>query len=417
MPSPGDVLTLTIERPAVGGRMIARHDGAVVLVAGAIPGERVDAVVERVQRGTIFARTVRVVEASPDRVDVDPRRRCAGHVLAHVSAGRQARLKSEMVADAFRRLGRLDVGVVPVESGPAEGYRTRARVHVRRGRWGFFEEGTHELCAIAEAGQLSEASAAHLDRLAADVAPVVGTDGAEIEWAESVDGAQRVAHVHALGRPRGGVPSPRDGVHGVWWSEARSPNGQTAWGDPFVVDRLAAADGATRPVRHHVRSFFQGNRFLLQRLVDEVARRVTGTSVADLYAGVGLFGVRLAADGRRVVAVEGDRWAAADLEANRAGVVGLTALHAPVEQALGRGLVPAVQTVVVDPPRAGLAPEVADGLAARDVAEIVYVSCDPATLARDARRFVEAGFRLGDARAFDLFPRTGHVETVVTLTR
>lgn len=417
MPAPGDVLTLTIERPAVGGRMIARHDGAVVLVAGAIPGERVEALVERAQRGTVFARTVRVLDASPDRVDVDPRRRCAGHVLAHVSTERQVRLKGEMVADAFRRLGRLDVGVVPVEHGPADGYRTRARVHVRRGRWGFFEEGTHELCAIADARQLSEPSAAHLDRLAADVAPVVGADGAEIEWAESLDGATRVAHVHALGRPRGGVPSPRDGVHGLWWSEARSPNGQTAWGDPIVRDALAASNGVRLHVRHHVRSFFQGNRFLLQRLVDEVVRRVSGASVADLYAGVGLFGVRLAGEGRHVVAVEGDRWAAADLEANRQGVTGLAALHAPVEQALGRGLVPAVQTVVVDPPRAGLAPEVTEGLAARDVAELVYVSCDPATLARDVRRLVDAGFQLGDVRAFDLFPRTGHVETVVTLTR
>lgn len=417
MPVPGDMLTLAVERPAVGGRMIARHEGAVVLVAGAIPGERVEALVERAQRGTLFARTVRVLDASPDRVDVDPGRGCAGHVLAHISAARQTRLKGEMIADAFRRLGRADVGVVPVESGPADGYRTRARVHVRRGRWGFFEEGTHELCAIAEAGQLSEPSAVLLDRLAADVAPVVGSDGAEIEWAESVEGTTRVAHIHALGRPRGGVPGPREGIHGLWWSEARSPQGQTAWGDPLVVDRLATSAGATVPVRHHVRAFFQGNRFLLQRLVDEVARRVTGASVADLYAGVGLFGVRLAADGRRVFAVEGDRWAAADLDANRAGLADLTALHAPVEQALGRALVPAAQTVVVDPPRTGLAPEVIAGLVAREVAEIVYVSCDPATLARDVKRFVDAGFQLGDVRGFDLFPRTGHVETVVTLTR
>lgn len=417
MPAPGDCLTLTIERPAVGGRMIARHDGAVVLVAGAIPGERVEALVERAQRGTVFARTVRVLEASPDRVDVDPRRRCAGHVLAHVSAPRQAQLKGEMVADAFRRLGRVDVGVVPVESGPSEGYRTRARVHVRRGRWGFFEDGTHELCAIADAGQLSDSSAALLDGLAGEVAPVAGSDGAEIEWAESVDGGTCVAHVHALGRPRGGVPGPREGIHGLCWSEARAPLGQTAWGDPFVVDRLATAAGGTILVRHHVRAFFQGNRFLVKRLVDEVAGRVTGLSVADLYAGVGLFGVRLAADGRRVFAVEGDRWAAADLEANRTGLDGLTALHAPVEQVLGRGLVPDVDTVVVDPPRAGLGAHVPDGLAARRLGEIVYVSCDPATLARDVRRFVERGFRLGAVRAFDLFPRTGHVETVVTLTR
>lgn len=420
MPAPGERLTLAIERPAVGGRMIARLDGAIVLVAGAIPGERVEAIVERAQRGTVFARTVRVLEASADRVDVDPRRQCAGHVLAHVRAERQAGLKAEMIADAFRRIGRVDVGVVPVATGPAGGYRTRARVHVRRGRWGFFEDGTHELCAIADAGQVRDDSVALLDALCAEIAPAAGADGAEVEWAESLDGAQRVAHVHLLGRRRVAPLPARPGLDGLWWSSEASPIGQAAFGTPFVVDEVRGANGRILPVRHHVRAFFQGNRYLLQALVDDVAGRVTAGDVADLYSGVGLFGLRLAADGHLVHAVEGDRWAAADLAVNAAGPAAsgrLTAHQATVERAVGAGRLPAVETVVVDPPRTGLAPEVTAALTAEPIRAMVYVSCDPATLARDVRRCLEAGFTLGAVRGVDLFPGTGHVETVVTLTR
>ena len=146
----GETLTLDIERPAVGGRMIARHDGRVVLVAGAIPGERVDARIDRVQRQLAWADTTRVVTPSPDRVDVPPGLTCGGQVLAHVSEARQRALKAEMIADALTRIGKLTLdGPIAMYGGPADGYRTRARVHVRSGRAGFFDEGTHHVCALA----------------------------------------------------------------------------------------------------------------------------------------------------------------------------------------------------------------------------------------------------------------------------
>jgi tRNA/tmRNA/rRNA uracil-C5-methylase (TrmA/RlmC/RlmD family) len=426
----GDTLTLDIERPAVGGRMIARHEGAVVLVAGAIPGERVRARVERVHRGTVFARTTEVVEASPDRVPADARLSCGGHVLAHVAAARQAALKAEMIADAFRRIGRIGLGEIPVERGPEDAYRTRARVHVRERRWGFFEAGTHELCSIAGSRQLSEASAAILDRLCAAVATATVDGSSEVEWAETVDGSRRVAHVSVTARHRVLPVTECPGVDALWWSDTRRPAGTSVWGDPVIVDRLATTRAGSVGVQHHVRSFFQGNRFLLQALVDDVAERLgaaqpTGrggkldapATLADLYAGCGLFSMRLAADGWTVEAVEGDRWAAADLAANATRQAGVRAHHAPVERAIGDGTLRTAQAVIVDPPRAGLPGDVVDGLCALPARRLVYVSCDPATLARDVRRFVDGGFALGGARAFDLFPRTAHVETIVTLTR
>jgi len=386
-------------------------------VAGAIPGERVTARVERVQRRTVFARTVEVLEASPDRVDADAGLACGGNVFAHIAAPRQAALKAEMIADAFRRQGRLEIDAVPVATGPADGYRTRARVHVRRGRWGFFAEGSHALCDVTASRQLRAESAAVLDRLCAAVAADPNAE-AEVEWAESVDGTRTVAHVALTSAGAAFSLAPVEGLDGASWSDARGRTRQ-AWGDPFIIDTLALIGGAAPSVnvRHHVRAFFQGNRFLLQGLVDDVVARVTAPVVADLYAGVGLFSLVLAAQGRAVEAVEGDDWAAGDLQANGGPTGRVHVHHRPVEAYVQRTRLDAFGTVIVDPPRAGLTPAVTTALVGARVPRVVYVSCDPATLARDVRLFVDGGYAASDARAFDLFPRTAHVETVLTLTR
>lgn len=419
MTTPGTVLTLQIERPAVGGRMIARHDGAVVLVAGAIPGERVTARVERVQRRTLWARVVDVLEPSPDRVACDAAVACGGNVLAHVAPARQRALKAEMLADAFRRIGRLELPDTPVAGSPADGYRTRARVHVRGGRWGFFEEGTHTLCDVTGSCQVSAESGAVIDRLGAAVARAGAGTSAEIEWAETAGGASRAAHI-TLERADGKAMAALGriaGLDGASWSAMDREKEHLLWGDVHLVDRIDGPGLAGVPVLHHARSFFQGNRFLLQPLVDDVGRRLAGDRVLDLYAGVGLFSVAAAAAGKTVIAVEGHDTAADDLRRNAAAYPALTYRHAAVEHEVGLAAAARTDTVVVDPPRTGLSADVSRALAAGGVPRIVYVSCDPATLARDARVLVDAGYRLTDARAYDLFPRTGHVETVLTLDR
>ena len=125
-----DLITLTVEKPVAGGRMLARHEGAVVLVGGALPGEVVEARVERVQRGTAWAQTTRVLTASAGRVG-EPNL-CGGCVLAHASYPLQLQLKQQIVVDAFRRVARMPLeGEVSVVASPAEGYRMRARLHVR----------------------------------------------------------------------------------------------------------------------------------------------------------------------------------------------------------------------------------------------------------------------------------------------
>ena len=136
----------------------------------------------------------------------------------------------------------------------------------------------------------------------------------------------------------------------------------------------------------------------------------------DLYAGVGLFALAAAGAGHRVTAVEGDPVSAADLVDNATAQGAVAVVHGAVEAHLASRRAE-VGTAIVDPPRTGLSAEAVTGLLAWAPARVVYVSCDPATLARDLRRCLDAGYRLGTVRGFDLFPRTGHVEAVATLER
>ncbi len=418
MTAPGARLTLDIERPAVGGRMIARHDGAVVLVAGAIPGERVTVVVERVQRRTIWARVVEVIVASPDRVAAGAHMTCGGNVLAHVNEVRQRALKAEMLADAFRRIGRMDLGPVSIVASPAAGYRTRARVHLRGGRFGFFEEGSHTLCDIAASQQMSEGSAANIGILCEALWRAGAGANAEVEWAETADGTRAGAHVTlaAADPARMAAVTRVAGISAVSWSATDREKEHVLWGDVRLTDHIAVGGHAV-PVVHHARSFFQGNRFLLQPLVDDVVGRMWGSRVLDLYAGVGLFSVAAAAAGKTVRAVEGHAAAAEDLRRNASGHPLLTYRHNAVEDELGSVTAEHADTVVVDPPRTGLSAAVSRALGTSSVPRIVYVSCDPATLARDARLLVDAGYDMSEATAFDLFPQTAHVETVLTFRR
>src|SRR5215212_10437211 len=128
----GQTVSLTIEKPAAGGRMIARHEGQVVLVAGAIPGERVRARIDRIGKGVAYAETIDLESGSPDRREFAGDRLCGGCLYSHMTYGRQLEIKSQVIADAFHRIGRMPLrATVTVAASPEEGYRMRARLHVR----------------------------------------------------------------------------------------------------------------------------------------------------------------------------------------------------------------------------------------------------------------------------------------------
>jgi 23S rRNA (uracil1939-C5)-methyltransferase len=164
----GEELRLRIDKPAAGGWMIARQDGEVVLVSGAIPGETVVARIERSGKGVVYARALSIADPSPDRREPFTDPLCGGCLYAHVAYPRQLTIKSEVIADAFARIARLALpaGIVVAES-PLDGYRMRARLHVRAGRIGSFREGSHDICDARATRQLLNGTADVVDRLAA----------------------------------------------------------------------------------------------------------------------------------------------------------------------------------------------------------------------------------------------------------
>jgi 23S rRNA (uracil1939-C5)-methyltransferase len=410
----GQTVTLTIEKPAAGGRMIARHDGQIVLIGGAIPGERVRARVERLGKGVAYAQTTDVESASADRRDVAGDPLCGGCLYAHVAYPRQLDIKSQVIADAFHRIGRMPLrDAVTVAASPEAGYRMRARLHVRGGRIGFFREGTHEVCDPRQTCQLLPASCDALDRLGAAL-HASGIDGVrELDLSENVDASERVVFLDAAPAIDSRAVERLGQVAG-FSGVVTTFGGQ---GDSHVTDRLIVG-GTPVSLRRHVLAFFQGNRHLLASLVSHIVGQLPdGASIVDLYAGVGLFAVSAAVSREvSVTAVEGDRIAAADLDANAiAAGTGVVAVHQAVEDFLRRP--PSASAVIVDPPRTGLSRDALAGVVRLNAARLIYVSCDVATLARDARQLLDAGYTVVRIDAFDLFPNTPHVETVVVFDR
>lgn len=430
-----ETVTLVLEKAVAGGRSLARLDGRVVLVSGGIPGERVRAAIERTGKGLAFARVVEVDDASPDRIEPPSDPRCGGLAFAHVAYHRQLTLKCAIVEDALARIGGLrELPPIEVAASPERQWRLRARLHVSGRRVGFFLEGTHTLCDAAPSGQLVPGLLALAEDTMARLQPPVVACVEAMVVTETLAGDRQAVHLE-LARPL-----PR---HGPVWVEgedkaqatATRPAGVSAAlagsrhpvtiaGDPHVRESLVALgvpEGAEIGLVRHAASFFQGNRALLPHLVAHVTAAVRGHSaLVDLYAGVGLFGLAAtAATGVPATLVEGDPVSAEDLVTNAASFGSQArAVRGDVETFVrDRRDWPDGACVIVDPPRTGLAPTVVEGLSAAAPPRLVYVSCDPATLARDLRALTAAGLRLASLRVFDMFPVTAHVETVAVLER
>ncbi len=418
----GPSIELAIERPAAGGRMLARHRGKVILVAGAIPGERVRATVERSERDVAYAAVAEVLEASRDRRRITGDPRCGGHVYGHIAYARQCDLKRQVIADALRRIGGVllekPVDVVP---SPEHGYRMRARLHVQGLRVGFLREGTHDVCDAAGTGQLLPATVAVLERVRTRLPLIRAARPTAIDVTETLSGDRRAIHVTVAGPYDTAVThlGELSGVCGLSVGAAADDCPVTVIGDSHVADPFDQLLGG-RPcrageLRRSPRAFFQGNRYILPELVTRVVDAAGPDPVIDLYAGVGLFALTLVATGRNgVTAVEGDPRAAGDLDRNAGAWRGaVRVVHAPVEEYLSGA--PRAGTVIVDPPRTGLSRLALDRVVRLGAERLVYVSCDVATFARDLKRLLTAGYSMTYLTAFDLFPNTAHIELVSVL--
>ena len=424
----GSEITLEIEKAVAGGRMLARHEGRVVLVWGAIPGERIRAQVERAGRGVLYAEASEILARSADRRDAGPDWRCGGNVFAHIAYERQRGLKADIIRETLRRIGHVPVAAPPeVVASPERGYRMRTRLHAQSSQLGFFREDTHQLCDVASTGQLLPETVEWI----AAAEGVLTRDRLEglaaIEIAENIPGKERACHLEL----HSGVDAApflslveAGFLTGLSAERADRMGVERLAGVPSVSDVLHCREGdptSELRLRRDARAFFQGNRFLLEPLARHVVGLVPPGPVVDLYAGVGLFGLSLAAAGAEdVTLVEGDPTSGADLMANaepcgprvavdRRSVESFLRTAGPL-----RGTRP---TYVVDPPRTGLSTEALAGVVNSQPARIIYVSCDIATLARDTRGLLDAGYELGGLTGIDLFPNTAHVETIATFSR
>jgi tRNA/tmRNA/rRNA uracil-C5-methylase (TrmA/RlmC/RlmD family) len=416
-PLDGAIVTeVIVDGFAHGGEGVGRIDGKVVLVAGALPGERVRVTVTEDHPRWSRADLVEVLIPSPDRV-IPPcpvADDCGGCDLQHVDPSAARALRTRVVREQLARLGGFgDAAAALVADcravGPDLGYRNHVQLHASPdGRLGFHRAGSHEVVPIDHCPVADDAINAALTVFGAD------------------SGAKALA-LRALGGPVTATVTPGDGAVSL------PPDVPTlalrqADGKPVVVRGDGAAVVSVGGVTLHVPldAFFQVNSAGTEALITQVreaAGEVAHRDVWDLYAGVGLFSLPLAADGAHVLAVESVPSAAAALDrAAKEQELDVRVLTERVEhvtrRAAGgdRSLDPP-EIVIADPPRAGLGRQVITDLGRLAPSRLVLVSCDVASFARDARDLLAQGLRLVRAVPLDLFPMTHHVEIVATFVR
>ena len=416
----GDEVEVLAGPIAHGGFVVARHEGRVLFVRHAIPGERVRVRVTEGGEGDSYLRAdaVEVLDASPERVDppcpyAGPGL-CGGCDFQHVRVPEQRRLKAAVVQEQLRRLAGIDreVTVEPVP-GDVDGLRWRTRTEFAvdgSGRAGMRRHRSHDVLPVDDCLIASE--------------QVVGTGVLQGHW---------------VGEKAVDVVAPSHGSPVV----VRVPTGTED--APVVTERLAAR-GLTRDFDVSARGFWQVHPGAAATFVDAVIdglRPQPGERCLDLYAGVGVFASALAvAVGERgqVVAVESDATAVAQARVNVEPTPWVHYVQGRVDHVFGvestgrvagprRGrrrpaprrphsdLPPSADVVVLDPPRTGAGKAVVEAVVALDPRALAYVACDPAALARDTAYLQERGYALGSLRAFDAFPMTHHVECVAIFER
>ena len=394
---PGDQVVLEVGAVAHGGHCVARHEGRVLFVRHGLPGETVRVEITQVGRKGRFLRAdvVEVLAASPDRrpAPCPVARSCGGCDWQHATVPAARRLKEQVVREAMSRFAGIELGsefaVLPVadpdqaetaESAAGLGWRTRGTLSVDlTGSAGFLAHRSHTVVTAGQCPQLH---------------PRLAPLGLfERTWPVGT----RVGFV----APSGGEPQAFD-IAVPPGEPIREESGGRTW--------AVAADG-----------FWQVHPGAAQALVMQVRRLLApqpGERLLDLYAGVGLFGLSLAAvpDGQlQVTLVEGDRRACELAEIN-AGQQPATIVRANVERWAARpGALQDADLVVLDPPRTGAGAAVTGAIAAAGPRAVAYVACDPVALARDVATFAEGGYALREIVALDLFPTTHHVECVALL--
>ncbi|MBI4482997.1 MAG: class I SAM-dependent RNA methyltransferase [Acidobacteria bacterium] len=413
-----------IEKLVHGGSGMGRLNGRVVFAPWTAPGDLVSLESWQEKKDYFHAERVRVVEPSSERraAPCPHFGVCGGCHWQHLKYDSQARWKREIFRETLlRALGEeFPFDLIP---SPEWGYRRRVRLQIGRAAGnnflGFFRGGTHEPFRVEECGVLTGPLQELLPRLQ--------------QWIHAVPVSLRGSELEALQCDDRTLVRVEVGTQKQLAALQKRLSFWDLGGTVLSVGRGAgqASSSAAAAItvggfRYRVSpgTFFQANAHLTEELVRSVLDQLRGRGkpVLELYSGAGLFTVPVASSGREVVAIEEDPVACADARWNLrvAGVSDAAVVCEKADRWLARqppAEVGRFESVLLDPPRTGLGPAVLQQVLKLQACHIIYVSCDPATLARDLRRFRQGGYRLARLRAFDFFPQTYHLEAIAALER
>jgi 23S rRNA (uracil1939-C5)-methyltransferase len=436
MHAPGEVIELEIDSMAFGGRAVGRLDGFVFFVDGALPLERVRAVVEDVKRRHGFARATEILRVSPERIApaCPSFGRCGGCAFLHWSYAGQCAAKTRFVRDALRRFAAAADALPPLApSATPFAFRNRMGFSVARdpatGRAvaGLHERDSFERIVSASACLLP---CPELMRLRARIEETIqgfATPPRRLDLRVSRHTGERMANLSWDTPPAGAevLTAALEGEcehlflsFGPEAPDYRQKRRRTRLaGRGVFVERLGGLDFEVGPD-----TFFQTNTEQADRMFGHVRACVDGLSprrVVDLYAGVGVVALMLAAPGRTVLGFEASHPSvrAAQRNVQRNGLSGVEVRCAAVEAVRPAHLGFLPDLLVVDPPRAGLSQSALARVLDLRSPNLIYVSCNPSTLGRDIEALSGGGYTVESAMAFDLFPQTAHVESVVLLRR
>jgi 23S rRNA (uracil1939-C5)-methyltransferase len=420
-------MLVTIEKPIYGGAFLARAEGKAIFTPLTLPGEQARVCIVDDRRGYAFAEAEEIVSAAPERTTppcphFGP---CGGCHYQHAGYEAQIAFKEDILRETLERAGVSPPKEITVLAGEPWKYRNRIRLAFdAAGNPGYRGRRSHDIVPIREcpiaAPVLVDAAlaAAELFRHSsfagrpAEMSLFCDARESALLFNAKVANPSKALVEDFSGELGGEVPALRGVEFSTEGLPGRQSHASARWGASSLVYRVANFD-----YRVDFGAFFQVNRWLVDEFVESVAAGHRGNVAWDLYAGVGLFSRRLSTNFDRVIAVESASAAMPALEANLAGT-SATAHRGTTIEFLHRGRTAArPDLIVVDPPRAGLGAEVTTRLAEIAAPALVYVSCDPATLARDLRPLLSAGYTIEDLSLADLFPQTFHIETVVQLRR
>ena len=387
--NPGDLLTLNIEKVAHGGLCVARHDGVVVFVRHALPGETVEVKLVSLAPGkrSWFAQTIKVISASPHRIE--PKCEffkpdgCGGCDWQHVNPTFQRELKLAVLVEQLERFGQVPnakeiCSIISVEPSDYN-WRTRIRlVANEQGKWGFRKTRSHEVQVIDKCLIANNSINDVLKNLPE------GNIGEEILIVKSKDETI------------------------VYPVEKRAPSAPNAVQEVDGHDFAVAGDG-----------FWQVHPGAASVLSNQIKKSISGLKVdsfADLYAGVGVLAHSLLQEFPQATGfvVEADRNAAQNAKTNLKDFKNVQVVGDRVDRWI-RSVKTKFDVVVLDPPRSGAGQNVMQQICDQTLQKIIYIACDPAALARDVLIAKKYGWRLETVVAFDLFPMTHHLESVAVL--